>query len=558
MMKAKRALAGILACAMIGTALAGCGGGGGSSTGAASSGGAGDAASASTAQPVDNTFVQNEDGSFVSGGIQFPLEEPVTYTFFTTPDASTLDLTGGDLNNNTFWQEFSRLTNVHFEFITPAIGTEQEQYNLTITSGELPDMMSDPSYYTDGLDAAIDDGYFMDLTDLIPTYMPDYLNVLQESGWEKNLITDQGRMASVASIFTHMQAPISGVVARKDWLDALNMEVPTTYDEFEQMLIAFRDEYGCESPFTFTKTGYSALGVGMGYINGVTPAMCYQIDGTVYDTYLANPDGAREFLTMLNRWYEEGLIDQNFMSSVGFLPDVSLMNSETCGATFTMYSTIDTGLLPVQQAGGELVGIPYPVKAEGDELHYAAGSFINYVSPGVTISADCENVEILLAALNYLFTEPGFMLSNYGIEGQDYTLDADGTVVFSEEMTANIADGLRLHTMPPSWAPVWVEPDRQNSTISQNALDAQASWNADSTDYMMPSVSLTAEEAAEYADINADLSTYREENELQFITGAKDIASDDEWNKFISTYTDLGAPRCVELYQQALDRYNAR
>ena len=112
-----------------------------------------------------------------------------------------MDLTGGDMYNNTFWAEFTRRTNVHFEFITPAVGTEREQYNLVITSGELPDVMSDPSYFQDGLDAAVEDEYFMDLTDLIPVYMPDYVAAVEASGQGKELVTDSG---VTAVSYTHL------------------------------------------------------------------------------------------------------------------------------------------------------------------------------------------------------------------------------------------------------------------------------------------------------------------------------------------------------------------
>ena len=532
--------------------LAACGGGGASS--APASGSAAAPSTQTAGQPADTTFVQNEDGSFVSGGIQFPLAEKKTYSFFTTPDARTMDLLGGDMNNSTFWQEFERRTNIHFDFITPAVGTEREQYNLTITSGDLPDVMSDPAYYTEGLDAGIDDGYFLDLTDLVPVYMPEYLEVINATGQQKNLVTDTGRTGALGMVFTHFQAPFNGFVVRKDWLDELGMAVPETYEELEAVLRAFKDEYGCTAPMAMTKASYWIFSPGLGAYLSSQNAI-YQIDGVVHDAFLDNADSVKQYLEMMNRWYTDGLIDQNFMSSTGWLPDASFLNTEMSGVSQTMYSSVDAQLAPVKQAGGELAAIPLPVQNKGDEIHYSSAAMKEFVSPGVTISADCKDPEILLAAFNYLFTEPGFMLANYGIEGQEYTLDADGNYVYSEEMMADIASGLRMHTMPPSWAPVWVDPDRQNSALSEGSLKMQEVWTPTDMDYMMPTVTPTAEEAAEASDILADLTTYTEENCLQFITGAKSL---DEWDAFLENYQKLGAARYVELQQAALDRYNAR
>ncbi len=546
--KTTRALALALAGALAASTLTACGAGKEDSSGSSST-------KVDITPAADNTFVQNEDGSFVSGGIKFPLEEKVTYTFFRTADATTLDVNGGDVANNEFWQELERRTNVHFEFITPAVGTEREQYNLTITSGELPDVMSNTAYYQDGLDNGIDDGYFLDLTDLLPIYAPDYLAVLEATGQAKDVMTDDGRYASIGMIFNHPQAPFVGPMVRGDWLEELGLSVPETYEEWEEMLIAFKEKKGCEAPLTMTKSGYWNLGAGYGVYGGALGTTFYQVDGKVYDSLLDNPEGCKEYFTMLNRWYEKGLLDQNFMTATGYNPDPSFLNTGVSGAAQAMYSSVDTSLLPVQEAGGKLVAMPWPVKEKGDVLHYSPAATNSIVTPSVTISASCENPEILLAMFNYLFTEEGYMLENYGIEGEHYTLNEDGSYTYTDLMLENVQEGLRKYTMPPSWGPSWVDVDRQNVALSQSSIDMMEVWTVDASYKIPDGVALSAEEKAEYADISADLLTYVEENCLQFITGAKSF---DEWDSFIDTVEQLGMRRCCEIYQQALDRYNAR
>jgi len=503
---------------------------------------------------ADTSFQKNEDGSFVSGGIKFPLEEKVTYSFFRTSDAKTLEVNGGDIGNNEFWIELEKLTNVHFEFITPAIGTEREQYNLQITSGNLPDVMSNPDYYRDGLDNGIDDGYFLDLTDLIPDYAPEYLKVLEASGQAKNVKTDTNRFASMAMIFKEVQAPFAGFIIRKDWLDELKLEVPVTYADWETVLTAFKDEKGCTTPLVLTKFGYWNLGIGMGAIGDGTGATTYQVDGKIKDSLLDTPDASKEYFMLMNRWYTNGLLDQNFMSTTGYLPDPSFVNTGAAGITQAMYSQISTAYAPTKQAGGELVALPWVVKNKGDVLHTNPLANPSKVTPSVTISTSCEQPETLLAMFNYLFTEDGFVLENYGIEGVTYNLDSAGNIKYSDAFLKDIAAGIRKYTMPPSWGPSWVDADRQNPALPQTSIDMMKVWTTDLS-YKLPTLTMTAEESAEYADLMADLSTHIEENCLQFITGAKSF---DQWDTFIASLEEMGLRRCNEIQQQALDRYNKR
>ena len=81
-----------------------------------------------------------------------------------------------------------------------ASGSEREQFNLMLSSGESADLMFiSPTglNYPDGLDAAIDDGYFLDLTDLLPKYAPNYLGAIEASSDEvkRGVVTDSSAMA---------------------------------------------------------------------------------------------------------------------------------------------------------------------------------------------------------------------------------------------------------------------------------------------------------------------------------------------------------------------------
>lgn len=114
-------------------------------------------------------------------GITFPLEEQVTLTMwapFNVNAASVME----DYNGSLVFQEMEKRTNVHIEFIHPAIGQDSEQFNLMIASQEYPDMiMGGISNYVGGGDLAVEDGVFLQLNDLIDQYAPNYKAILESN-----------------------------------------------------------------------------------------------------------------------------------------------------------------------------------------------------------------------------------------------------------------------------------------------------------------------------------------------------------------------------------------
>ena len=67
---------------------------------------------------------------------------------------------------------------------------------------------------------------------------------------------------------------------------------------------------------------------------------------------------------------------------------------------------------------------------------------------------------------------------------------------------------------------------------------------------------MTVEESNEYAALSTQVNTLVDEMTIQFLTGEANL--DTEWDTFQSQLEQIGIGRMVEIYQAALDRYNAR
>lgn len=552
-MRKKKVTAWLVTAGMCAGLLAGCG---------AVDSGAGASSAVETEGTVESETVSpgmeetSEDSTAgEDSGMALPIaQEPVTLTVFAGLDSNLTGLVN-DYNDNEFFQELERRTGVHLEFIIPASGNEKEAYNLMIASGELADIITHNGYdYPEGWDAAVDDGYYLDLTPYLDTYLKDYNRVrTSDPLMEKSTVTDSGRVVGLHILYTEKQGPWMGMQIRKDWLDELGLEVPVTYDELEEVLRQFKEKKNAYAPLSIGANGYMetshALSAGYGVLEDFM-----QVDGEV--VYGPVQDGWREYLTMLNRWYEEGLLDPDFMTNGGWQVDTAMVvNGETgvWNAMYTMISQYESS-----DPDLEVVPMTSPVKNVGDELHIRREN--GFVGNAVAISADCEYPEIAMQLWNYLYTEEGSLLANYGVENDTFTYQ-DRTPVLTDKIADNeqysMSQAQALYLMPPSRFGGFYDWTRELAAVPEKDVKAFDIWGVADDAYILPArISYTSEESTERAKIVAEVSTYMKENSVKFITGVLDI--DAEWDNYVNQLKELGIDRAVEITQAALDRFNSR
>ncbi len=115
--------------------------------------------------------------------------------------------------------------------------TYLEQLNTKIAGGEMPDMFNPNGMET----KLIMSGALLDLTPYLETYAPNLYNLIGEEVWSSikaNDPTGEGKIWYVPDVIYGRNAPM----IRQDWLDKLELEMPTTQDELVEVLKAFRDK----------------------------------------------------------------------------------------------------------------------------------------------------------------------------------------------------------------------------------------------------------------------------------------------------------------------------
>ena len=151
-----------------------------------------------------------------------------------------------DINNMKLLQENC---NVKLEVTAVGDSVVSEQFNLMVSSGDYTDIISDGvSHYSKGYDAAITDDIIIDLYDLAKEYAPNYLYYLDtDPALRAALITDNGCLPTVATIYKEAGCENGGILIRGDWLKELGMETPETYDQLHDYVQACMEKYGAMS-----------------------------------------------------------------------------------------------------------------------------------------------------------------------------------------------------------------------------------------------------------------------------------------------------------------------
>lgn len=555
MKNAKKLVALLLVLAMV-LSLAACGNGGNSSTSSETS--TSSAAEDSSAAEEGET---GDDGETAEPGeFQLPIvDEPTTLSYFVADDSNCAIMTT-DWNDNEFYQEMERRTGVHLEMEMVSSADYQTNFNLMIASGTLADLIYvGASYYAEGVDAAIDDGYFLDLTDLVDEYMPNYQKVrTSDIQYELLSTTDSGRLGAVYELRQSKQGPWLGLWIRQDWLDDLNLETPVTFDDYHEVLTAFKNEKGATAPLILNFSGsdgeFGTMSGGLNVLNS------WQLDETGKVNFGPYMDAWKEYVTIMNQWYNEGLIDPDFMATDERTADMAKVVTGASGLFAALYTMPSVYEAASEDSNMNLAPVNPPVKNEGDEIHIRLRD--SYTSGNTAISADCENPEVAMRWLDYLFTEEGALLANYGIEGDTFEFNEEGEPEFTDKILNNengwtMTQTVASYLCPSAGIANWSDWTRELAGVPEKDQACYDVWSeADDTWRLPSSVTLTQDESTERAALYADISTIVKEQTAQFISGALDIESN--WDAYISSLEASGIERAIEITQAAYDRYLAR
>lgn len=497
--------------------------------------------------------------------IQKLTDEPVTFTVWADIGGNgALGKLIDKMEDMDLVKTMAEKTGVTLEFRPAPVGQAETNFSLMAIGQSWTDIIIGfDAFYTDGPDAAIEEGIIYELTDLIDKNMPNYVKARDESEFRKlGTLTDAGNQPYICnfSFKDYLGMRAGGLIIRKDLLNDLNVEMPVTIDDLYTFLSRCHSELGMTRVFGMNYNGinkYNALNASFGH-GGQTNTggeIFYQIDGKIQ--YAPLTEGFREYLTTMAKWYQEDLIDPDFTSTLTFDDGIALMTSNQCALVGENMYVIDyvNSLGKEIDPDYEFVVCPNPVKTIGEQLHISCPD-ANSVQKTCAISTKCENVDLLLRYIDQYYTDEGFILSNFGTEGKTYNV-VDGVPKYTDIIVSNpngtTTDTLTAYSAPVTWFYEGVVCRDADSTMI--ARSAVYTGNSDN-DWQLPPINLNSDEKAVYTELWGDISSYTEEMTVKFIMG---LESMDKYDDFVTRLKDeFQVEKVIAAYQSALDRYFAR
>ena len=425
-----------------------------------------------------------------------------------------------------------------------------EQLEALLAAGDLPDLLypyDETMSFTvrPGLAAAV-----LDLTDYVMDCAPNYLAAMGQNEILKDHLLDDGEVNTFYQLSTGAAPTDYGPWIRSDWLAEQGLELPRTYEEYEAVLQAFHNAYGCTD--TLLLPGYGAvqgnyLAAGLGaaaWVQGgdYSSLGFYIQDGTV--KYGPMEPAFWDYVTLLHSWYEQGLISPDFMYSS---PRTALLGAQT-GILYLTTGEAANYQAITGDGSGVLVPIPDAVVAEGDSLHLSQDSKTLVQRATFYIPASCQDPALAVRWCDFWYTEEGGLLLNWGVEGESYTLDESGQPVYTDAVLQ--ASGSRSRRSPYlcDLLPGVLDLDLYRYWLDAPALAASDLWTAgrDSDWVISADLALSDQDAERFSTMILAIQTHTTSITDQLITGAFGL---DQRETFLAQLRDLGIDKCIACLQ---------
>ena len=452
-----------------------------------------------------------------------------------------------------FWQELASRTGVVLDWNMISFASSQEQFFLLVAANDLPNIVP-MSYYTEGTTKAIEDEIFVNIAGYLEDYAPHYYQLTQRKDVHSMVYDQDGNAVAFYEVADEQFPPNNGVFLRGDLLEEQGLEVPKTYDEYEDVLLKLKSAYDMEAPLYYYNMAQCVLTAGKG----------------IRDTFTLTPEGEviygpitdqwRECMEIIRGWYDNDLIYKEFFAVPSGMEINYMVEHVASGKSAFSYGYCEfAGMITLSDPDGYLAPGHLPRENHDDQVHISDG-VDDLISRGYALGPNSTEEEIQLACMffNYLYTDEGALLSNFGVEGESFEYDENGEPWYTD-LIINNPDGLTqtqaLVYYTGYFFPCHADLIKYNISTVTNWADFVEVWASADNTLSLPTLTLTQDEQEEYSKLYNDVDTYMDETVTKLEIGDLDVYDDAVWQEYLDTMDSLGAGRMLEIYRAAYDRY---
>jgi putative aldouronate transport system substrate-binding protein len=452
-----------------------------------------------------------------------------------------------------------------------------EQKSILLATGNYPDAIGGWLLGDNDIMTLSADGVIIPLEN----YIANTVNVreaLEYPGVRQSMTLPDGHIYSPPYIVKEPLVSFSPWI-NQVWLDQLGLRMPTTIEEFHQVLIAFRDRIPAVNgqriiPFSGdpnnlhlgTLAGWfgvnaSAAGVNAGYfaiING-------QVESTII-----RPE-YREFIRWFAGLYREGLVDRELFTqnvdtwkakgkqglygasiayqSADFLPDVDPVNKES-DPSRNWFGFVAMPVLrgapgvanPIFRNNNNGISLFRTQFAVTDKAQGKAQRIIDWLD---RVYDPIHSMECDIGLLNRTWQLKDL------VNGTQYWQTFDTSSWTQDERDKNGWSGYSIAELPRYRRLTWEEQPRpgwENEYKEGDARDALYKPFLEAA--VMPQLWLSAADARRAADLQTAISNYVVQKQAEWVSGQADI--DREWDAYVAQLNRLGLQELLQLKRNAV------
>ncbi len=497
-----------------------------------------------------------------SKNIEFPLAQPETLSILTSAEATSTQ----NPEEKVIYQRIKKETNVNVDWTCYVKDQFVDKRNLVLAKGSnLPDIILNADMGTLDLLKYGSQGLIVPVENLIDKYMPNLKKVLEDNPSYRKLITaPDGHIYSfpwIEQLGTGKEAiqAIGGMpFINKTWLDQLGLKMPTTTEEFVNVLTEFKNKIPNSIPMSFRINGGNEdLGFILGAFGYGDNPDHIMVDQNNKVLYSVADEGYKEGIAWLHTLQEKGLIDPE-----AYTQDWATLVAKGKEDRYGVYFGWDNLGVP----GTAASYVPMPAlkgpKGEANAPRQSGTAEGGFQAGRAVITSDCKNLELAAKWIDLMYEPLQSIQNNWGTYGEDgkdniFVLKDDGTLSHTPLDSLKVSPWeARCAQMVGGPLAVLNSYYGKYTTCPPDALermDFVKSYVKDMKyDMVYPNVFMSQEDSETLAQCETGIKQYAEQKKAEWILNG---GVEKEWDSYLQKLDQLGLKKYLEIKQKYLDAY---
>ncbi len=497
-----------------------------------------------------------------SKNIEFPLAQPETLSILTSAEATSTQ----NPEEKVIYQRIKKETNVNVDWTCYVKDQFVDKRNLVLAKGSnLPDIILNADMGTLDLLKYGSQGLIVPVEDLIDKYMPNLKKVLDDNPSYRKLITaPDGHIYSfpwIEQLGTGKEAiqAIGGMpFINKTWLDQLGLKMPTTTEEFVNVLTEFKNKIPNSIPMSFRINGGNEdLGFILGAFGYGDNPDHIMVDQNNKVLYSVADEGYKEGIAWLHTLQEKGLIDPE-----AYTQDWATLVAKGKEDRYGVYFGWDNLGVP----GTAASYVPMPAlkgpKGEANAPRQSGTAEGGFQAGRAVITSDCKNLELAAKWIDLMYEPLQSIQNNWGTYGEDgkdniFVLKDDGTLSHTPLNSLKVSPWeARCAQMVGGPLAVLNSYYGKYTTCPPDALErmdfVKSYVKEMKYDMVYPNVFMSQEDSETLAQCETGIKQYAEQKKAEWILNG---GVEKEWDSYLQKLDQLGLKKYLEIKQKYLDAY---